>query len=233
MKIKKLLYFILFVSTTTFCQKFTYAPYSEFLNKYVSLTGNVNYDEIYLNKTELDLIIKNFEDNTPNEKATKNDKMVYWINSYNLHMIKLVIENYPLTSMNAIVEPWKVNFVNYKGIVISLDYIENEILRKMNDPRVLFALNSASISSPILKNEAYEVASLDKQLNSNCLFFINDTTKNSITAEKAVLSKIFLWYGIDFSNNINMIKFINQFSLTKISEATQISYNEFNFDLNK
>ena len=233
MKIKKLLYLILFLSAGVFSQKFTYTPYSEFLNKYVSLTGNVNYDEIYLNKVELDQIIKNFEDNTPNEKATKNEKMVYWINSYNVHMIKLVIENYPLTTMNAIVEPWKVNFVNYKGIVISLDYIENEILRKMNDPRVLFALNSASISSAILKNEAYEVAILDKQLNSNCLFFINDPTKNSITPEKAVLSKIFLWYAIDFANSTNMIKFINQFSLVKISEATQITYNEFNFDLNK
>ncbi len=233
MSIKNLLYLILFVSTTIFSQKFTYTPYSEFLNKYVSLTGNVNYDEIYLNKIELDHIINDFEQNTPSEKATKNEKMVYWINSYNVHMIKLVIENYPLTSMNSIVEPWKVNFVNYKGIAISLDYIENEILRKMNDPRVLFALNSASISSPILKNEAYEVSSLDKQLNLNCLFFINDTTKNSINAEKAVLSKIFLWYAIDFSNSTNMIKFINQFSLIKISETTQITYNEFNFDLNK
>lgn len=233
MKIKKLLYFVLFLSSTSFCQKFTFTPYSEFLNKYVSLTGNVNYDEIYLNKTELDQIVKSFEENIPNEKATKNEKMVYWINSYNVHMIKLVIENYPLTTMNSIVEPWKVNFVNYKGIVISLDYIENEILRKMNDPRVLFALNSASISSPILKNEAYELASLNKQLNSNCLFFINDATKNTLSLEKSVLSKIFLWYSSDFSNQANMIKFINQYSLIKISETTQITYNEFNFDLNK
>ena len=230
---KKFLFLFLFICCSSFGQKIIYREYNSFLSKYVSITGNVNYDEIYLNKTELENVITFFEKNIPTEKATKEEKLVYWINSYNIHTIKLVIENYPVNAINEVKDCWKINFINYKGITISLDYVENEILRKLNEPRIHFAINSASISSPIISNEAFESSTVDKQLTNATRFFINDATKNQIATEKATLSKVFDWYKTDFTSSETIIDFVNKYSLTKLTPTAVVEYNEFNFGLNK
>jgi hypothetical protein len=42
----------------------------------------------------------------------------------------------------------------------SLEDIENDILRKMNEPRIHFAINCASVSCPELLNEAFTESKL-------------------------------------------------------------------------
>lgn len=230
---KKILLLTLLINFLGFSQKMDYKDYNSFLTKYVSFTGNVNYDNIYLNKPELDALVLIFEKNMPSTTTTKPEKIAYWINSYNLHTIKLIIDNYPLNSINDVIDPFKVNFISYKGILLSLDYVENEILRKLDDPRVHFGINSASTSSPILINEAFEPETLDKQLNTAARFFINDATKNQLAADKAAVSKIFMWYKNDFTASKSIVEFINQFALVKLTDATVLSYREFDFALNK
>ena len=230
---KKLILIAFFVQLMGFSQKTDYKLYNTFLSKYVSFTGNVNYDGIYLNKAELEELVVFFEKNVPLTTVSKPEKIAYWINSYNLHAIKLIIDNYPVVSINDVIDPFKVNFVSYKGILLSLDYIENEILRKLDDPRVHFGINSASISSPILVNEAFEPETLDKQLNTAARFFINDATKNQLAADKASVSKIFQWYKNDFTATKSIVEFINQYALVKLTDATVLTYSEFNFGLNK
>jgi hypothetical protein len=230
---KKITTLMLFVSLFSFAQKMNYTEYNKFLAKYVTLTGDVNYDQIKTNRTDLDTAIANFEKITPEKAWTINEIKTYWINSYNIHTIKLVIDNYPIKSLKDVNDAWKLNFIEYKGIKISLDFIENDILRKVKDPRIHFAINSAAKSSPILNNEAYEVATIDKQLDNAARLFINDKTRNDINAEKANLSKAFEWYLRDFVAKKNHIDFINQYSVIKISDKTEITFQEFNWELNK
>ena len=40
------------------------------------------------------------------EKWTKEDKLAYWMNTYNAFTIKLIIDNYPTKSINDIAKPW-------------------------------------------------------------------------------------------------------------------------------
>jgi hypothetical protein len=230
---KKITTLLLFVSMCSFAQKMNYSTYNQFLAKYVTLTGDVNYDQIKANKAELDAVIVAFEKVTPEKTWTINEIKTYWINSYNIHTIKLVIDNYPIKSLMDVKEAWKINFIEYKGIKTSLDYIENDILRKLKDPRIHFAINSAAKSSPILNNETYEVTTIDKQLDNAARLFINDKTRNDITPQKANLSKAFEWYLRDFVAKKNHIDFINQYSVVKISDKTEITFQEFNWELNK
>ena len=230
---KKILLFTLFINFLGFSQKMDYKEYNNFLSKYVSFTGNVNYDNIYLNKPELEALVLSFEKNVPTTTTPKPDKIAFWINSYNLHTIKLIIDNYPLNSINDVIDPFKVNFISYKGILLSLDYVENEILRKLDDPRVHFGINSASISSPILINEVFEPETLDKQLNTAARFFINDASKNQLAKDQASVSKIFQWYKNDFTASKSLVEFINQYALIKLTDATVFTYKEFDFGLNK
>lgn len=223
---------VLFVSIHSHAQKMNYSTYNQFLTKYVSLTGEVNYEQIKTNKTELDAVITSFEKITPEKTWNLNEIKAYWINSYNIHTIKLVIDKYPIKSLKDVANAWTINFIEYKGIKTSLDYIENDILRKLKDPRIHFAINSAAKSSPILNNEAFDPLTIDKQLDNAARLFINDKTRNEITAVKANLSKAFEWYLRDFVAKKNHIEFINQYSVVKINETTEITFQEFNWELN-
>ena len=86
------------------------------------------------------------------------------------------------------------------GKQFSLYQIENGILRKMNEPRIHFALNCASASCPVLKDGFYSEESLERELEAAASAFIQSPL--GIVIEKGVmtvrLSRIFKWYKKDF-----------------------------------
>ena len=103
----------------------------------------------------------------------------------------------------------------------------------MDEPRIHFAINCASFSCPNLLNEAYTEAKLDQQLTASAKSFINDKTKNTITANKIDISKIFDWFSGDFKKKGTLIDFLNQYSTVKISSKAKVNYKEYNWSLNE
>ncbi|WP_395054018.1 DUF547 domain-containing protein [Flavobacterium sp.] len=225
---------LLLIGATSFAQNFDYKNYNLFLGKYVSDKGNVNYDKIKTNKTELDAIIKQFEKLQPSEKWTKNEKLAYYINAYNVYTLKVVIDNYPTKSIKDIDNAWDKKLVQSGKSKISLSDVEHKILRKMNEPRIHFAINCASFSCPNLLNEAYLPETLNKQLETVTKAFINDKTKNIITANEVKISEIFNWFGGDFkTKKTSVIDFINTYSTVKIDKKAKIKFLDYNWNLNK
>ncbi|MGB1033155.1 MAG: DUF547 domain-containing protein, partial [Flavobacteriales bacterium] len=43
---------------------------------------------------------------SPQSTWTKSEKMSYWINVYNVFTIQLILDNYPVASINEIDQPW-------------------------------------------------------------------------------------------------------------------------------
>ena len=115
----------------------------------------------------------------------------------------------------------------------SLDTIEHEILRKMNEPRIHFAIVCASKSCPKLQNSAFEASNLDLVLESVTKEFINDQEKNSISKKVVNLSKIFKWFSEDFPKNKAFIKFLNRYSATKIDLDAKINFLSYDWSLNE
>ncbi len=89
------------------------------------------------------------------------------------------------------------------------------------------------MSCPRLRNEAYTGAELDKQLEDDGKDFLNDKSKNRITAGKAELSKYFSWYKGDFTKNGSLTDFINKYSQTKINGDAKIGSLDYNWSLNE
>ena len=231
---KKLFLFITFLSLNAFSQNVDYKNYESFLNKYVSTAGNVNYDKIKSNKAELDAIVNAITDNRPTEKWTKNEKMAYYINIYNIFTIKSIIDNYPTKSIKNISNVWDKRNIPQGKIMYSLSDIENKILRKMGDSRIHFAINCASFSCPKLENDVFTADKLDKQLEVATSLFINDKTKNQITASEIKLSNIFDWYASDFKEESgSVIEFLNKYSKTKIDKKAKTRFLDYNWNLNK
>ena len=108
-----------------------YKKLNSLLSTYVSYAGNVNYSGIKSNKSQLEDIIKEFESNFPGSDWSSAQKLTFWINAYNLYTIKLIVDNYPTTSItNITAKPWHKKFIKLNGTTYSLNQIENDIIQK-------------------------------------------------------------------------------------------------------
>ena len=201
------------------------------LKKYVSADGKVNYKSFKSDKTALDSYIKTLSDNAPQDSWSKNDKMAYWINAYNASTIKLIIQNYPLSKITDLDggKTWDVKRLSFGGKKLSLNDIENQILRPMGDARIHFALNCAAKSCPPLYNEAFTAANLNDCLELRTKQFINSSA-NSLKSNEIKVSKIFDWYGKDFGN---VAAFVSKYAKTKVSKTAKVSFGEYDWRLNE
>ena len=144
-------------------------------------------------------------------KPSKEQKLAYWINAYNALTIDLILQNYPLKSIKDIDKPWDQRLWKFGDKWLSLNDIEHQILRKMDEPRIHFAIVCASVYCPKLQNEAFIAEKIDSQLSKATSEFLSDTSKNFISQNSLEISKIFQWFSKDFKENGSMIKFLNKY----------------------
>ena len=218
---------------TAAIQVFNHSKWNDLLQKYVSQKGNVNYKGFKTDRKKLLSYIADLSANTPAESCSKQDQLAYWINAYNALTIDLILQNYPIKSIKAIKDPWEQRLWKLGTTWYNLNDIEHQILRKMNEPRIHFAIVCASVSCPKLLNEAYTSEHLETQLTNATIAFLSDTERNVITENSIALSKIFQWFAKDFKQNGDIIDFINQYSDVKISEKAKKSFKDYNWDLNE
>uniref|UniRef100_UPI00404B56E8 DUF547 domain-containing protein n=1 Tax=Flavobacterium sp. TaxID=239 RepID=UPI00404B56E8 len=227
---KIILLLILAISVKMSGQVIDYSDYEKFLNKYVS-KGVVDYDKVLKNMNEIKNITSNFSKISPNKNWSQDEVKSYWINVYNANIIKLLVQNYPIKSINYIRDPFQMQFISFDGAQISLDYILNEKLRPLNDPRIHFALYSTAISSPVLKDTPYNPFSINYDLDVVTGIYINDILKNDINIKEAKLSKIFELNFEEFTSKVTFVGFINKYSNSKINDKTKIIFQEYEWNL--
>ncbi len=210
-----------------------HSQWNALLQKHVSEKGNVNYKGFKKDSKQLQLYLDELALKTPSKNESKNAVLAYWINAYNAFTVKLIVDNYPTKSIKDLPNAWGNKFITLAGKKYSLETIEHEILRKMNEPRIHFAINCASFSCPNLMNEAFTEANLESQLQKTAKDFINDKTKNTIGADKIEISKIFDWFADDFKTKGTLIDYLNQYSAVKINTNAKIRFKEYNWSLNE
>ncbi len=209
-----------------------HADFDSLLQQFVSESGTVNYKGWKDQKAQLDTYLQLLSDNMPADSASREEKMAYWINTYNAFTIDLILRNYPTTSIlkfdNG--KTWDVKRIRLGGKKYSLNQIENDILRpQFKDARIHFAVNCAAQSCPPLCNRAFTAGNLDSLLDVRTRSFINNPKYNTVSAKVLKVSKIFEWYAADFGN---LVAFFNRYSTVKISTKATVSFQEYNWDLN-
>ncbi len=231
-----------FIALCSFSQKApSHQQWDKLLKKYVNEAGMVNYKGIQKDKPELDAYLKTLSDNAPQKSWSENDQIAYWINAYNAFTVDLILRHYPVKSIKDIGgaiykvnTAWDIKFIKIGGDKYDLNNIEHKFLRrKFDDPRIHFAIVCASMSCAKLRREAYTGDKLDAQLEDQGRDFLNDKSKNNITADRAQLSKYFSWYSGDFTKKGSLADFINKYSKTKITDKTKITSLDYNWSLNE
>lgn len=221
------------VTQLAFGETPSHQEWNVLLKKHVKENGDVNYRGFQKDMSQLDEYLTLLQTKSPAENWSKNEKLAYYINLYNAGTVKLIVDNYPTKSIKNISSPWDKKIVAIGDDTFSLGHIEHKILRKMNEPRIHFAINCASYSCPKLLNKAFLAATMDAQLETATRDFIGDATRNKITAEKVQLSEIFKWFKSDFTADGSLLDFINKYSTTKIASDVKIKYTAYNWSLNE
>ena len=204
------------------------------LKKHVGKDGLVDYKGFLNDKEELEVYLEHLAQNPPDNSGKVQELLAYYINLYNAHTINLILENYPVNSIKDLNGPWTTSFVLVGNEKLTLGGIENSILRKMDEPRIHFAINCASFSCPDLLDEAFQASIIEEQLERVTNSFINGP-KNEIKEDHVNLSKIFKWYKKDFKVNgqKDLIGYINQYSTIKVDPDAKVAFKEYNWDLNE
>jgi hypothetical protein len=203
-----------------------------FLKTFVN-QGLVEYTTItVIGKNDLKELTNHLE----NSAYDKNIEKAYLINAYNLFVINKVVKAFPVNSPMDVPAFFDTKDCNLNGEMISLNHLENEILRKTyKDARLHFVLVCAGLGCPPITNFSYTSTDLEKQLNQQTSIALNN---NKFVYQKdedktIYLSEIFTWYASDFGkNNKEIITFINQYRKVPFSLEYKVKSYSYDWALN-
>ena len=180
-------------------------------------------------------------------RLPRNGQMAFWINLYNAKTADIVLSRYPVASIKEINlpdpdgkmadGPWKANTLNVEGKALSLDDIENKILRPgFDDPRVHYALNCLSLGCPNLLPEAYTPERLDRQLDAAATAFVNHPRGLAIKPGRVEASSIYEWFEGDFGGFKGVLAHMSRYAKpalrSQIAGITKIDAYDYDWRLN-
>ena len=192
------------------------AAYDRLLTRYVVASpdgiNRVRYTAWAANAGDIDALnayVASLEQDRPS-RMTRDERLAHWINLYNAVTLQIILENYPVRSIRDIrsqtldprglIGPWRTQRVTVEGRRLTLDQIENSILRpEFNEPRIHYAINCASNGCPSLQPAVWTGTDLTSQLESAASSFINSPRGSRIDdSGRPSVSRIFKWYERDF-----------------------------------
>jgi len=193
-------------------EQIAHSKWNSLLVKYVDERGMVDYTTwkaTTADVTALDAYIDHLSTTKISPKTPADVKLAFWINAYNAVTVKGILREYPTSSIRNHTAKlygyniWKNLKLRVDGNAYSLDQMEHEILRKMGEPRIHFAIVCASIGCPKLANEAYVAERIDEQLTRNAKDFFADQQKFEFDPQRRTLnlSPILKWFAEDFGND--------------------------------
>ena len=216
-------------STTEF---FTKAD--AFFKTYVK-DGRVDYAGIKSNPATLNELVELAK----SINVSKNDAKRYqafWINAYNVSVIKGIVANYPTKSPLDISGFFDKTTYAVGGTEITLNDIENKLLRGNfpKEARFHFVLVCAGLGCPPIINSAYTPENLEAQLQKQTELSLNNSNFIRIKGKKVLVSQIFEWYNGDFTQGgQSLIDFVNQYRTQKIDAKAKVGYYPYDWALNE
>jgi hypothetical protein len=227
-----------------------HAAWGAFLNRYLRIGADgvhrVAYSQVTpAHRAALDGYIRGLAD-LPIGSYDRPEQLAYWINLYNALVVRLVLEHYPVSSIRDIspasatgsVGPWEMKLVEVDGTPVSLNDIQNRILRPIwQDPRVLYALSCGAVGCPNLQPEPYQADRLEHQLSKAAMAYVNDPRCIRIDDDRLGVSSLYRWYAADFGGSDSaIINHLMAYAEPKLAMALErferISDDGFDWRLN-
>lgn len=246
--------FLIFSARIAGATVFDFSGWDTLLKKYTNAGTKENVHLTLVKYSQLkddkrfNNLIQKLEKFPVNSLKTRDEKLSFWLNVYNIMAIKMVVDHYPVKSIKDIgswfTRVWNKNAGIVGNKVYSLNDIEHGILRKMGDPRVHGAIVCASVSCPDIAAYSFKPEILPSQLDNRLKNFLANETKGFAVhqTEKSIyISPIFKWFKKDFKKKGGVINFLKEYAppnkrtyLKNLeNRGYSIKYLDFNWNLNE
>jgi len=187
---------------------FDYSSWDAFLKKNVNANGDVDYQAVAKDPKGLNDCLSGLMAVKGSEMAAwpREEALAFWLNTYHVVLLKLVMESYPVTSVQQIPSFWDIAAFHFgKRAEGQSQYSLNDIRMKKligvyHDEKIHLALSVAAKGGPKLLTEAFTGLKVEGQLFLLARKFVKDPAYVDITPgqKKIRISRIFKWYAKDF-----------------------------------
>lgn len=215
--------------TTSIFHKF-----NEFLLQEV-VFGLIDYEGLKQSPDQLNELV--YKISTYDLGNTSQDhKTAFYVNSYNILVIKQITDKYPVKSPMDIDGFFNVRTFKVAGETLTLDAIEFiKLIEPTKDPRIHFVLGCGARSCPFLYDNAFYPEKLQEQLDFRAQLIIDRPNYVHVDEkmQKVILNKIFDWYKDQFQTNAgSLIKYVNKYKFYKVPENYLVEFQEYDWSLN-
>jgi hypothetical protein len=156
------------------------------------------------------------------------EQQAFWVNLYNAVTLDAVLDHYPVKSIRDVSlkdaqgifqdGPWKAKRVTISNVPLSLDEIENAIVRPVfKDARAHYALNCLSIGCPNMQPVALTGANLEATYEAASRAFVNHPRAISFGADgKVTASSIYDWFAADFGGFAGIVRHLETYAAPEL-----------------
>lgn len=187
------------------------------------------------NDSRFHSIIRDLAEYPLDRLKTTEEKLAFYINVYNVLAMDMVSKHWPILRLKDLGHYFAPVWTHHAGVVGGKDFtlreLEHEVLRKLGEPRIHFAVNCASISCPNLRLEAYRAEMINEQLEDQTEEFLNDRKGIYLKKNTVYLSKIFKWFADDFSEEGGIESFIMKYRPDLSGKLGKTKFQLYDWDI--
>ncbi len=172
-----------------------------------------------------------------NSAPDANARLAHMINAYNaLSMYNVIASGIPASHDGlAKVKFFVLRKFEIGGTALSLYAFENDIIRKLNDPRVHFALNCAAVSCPVLPRVPFTAVNLNEELDRETRnFFARPENLRIDDGQRTVFfNEILHFYTEDFTpaHAPSLILYAQRYSTKTIPPDYAVAFTRYDWTI--
>ncbi len=211
------------------------------LERHVDETGRVDFVALAQDRRDLDRylawIARAGPASTPQLYRGRNAVLAYHINAYNALAMRIVLEKGRPGELGFAqrVDFFFLTRVPVDGRLLSLYAYENDVIRRLSEPRVHFALNCMALGCPRLPREPFGAERLDTQLERETRRFF--AAPKNLRVEHAMrtvyINELLQWYAEDFqAQTPSLVAYVNRYRAEPIPARYRVAFIPYDWTLN-
>lgn len=212
------------------------------LSTYVDDRGRVDFAGLARRRADLDAyvawIYERSPEGWPELYPTRAHVLAYHINAYNALALYNIIEAGIPESLAGFA---KLRFFYLRqgmvgGRPLTLYEYENDVIRRLGEPRVHFALNCMSVGCPRLPREPFTADKLEQQLERETREFFAEPRNVRVDAatRTVFLSEILDFYSEDFlAVAPSLLAYVNRYRESPVPEDYAVDFIPYDWTVNR
>jgi hypothetical protein len=211
--------------------------YAGLLRRHVTAKG-VDYRGWSSDKSDLGRlaeVVRSIASEAPS--GTRNQRLAWYLNAYNALVLHKLLLVYPadLTDSGRRARFFQDRDLVIAGDRMSLEDLEVRVLRQtFRDPRLHFALNRGTASSPALPDRPFHAATLEADLDARTREFLRHHPHGVRSAEsghRVAVSRMFEWFREDFEGG-DVQRFISRHRTDPLPPGVSLEYLAYDWGRN-